>query len=134
MFVYSTVIHLRDTDATGVLYFSEQLRMALEAFEAFLTERGFSLRKVIESAYLMPIVHASSDYFAPLKVGDRVEITLKVAKVGTSSVTLQYSFYDPDRQLMVGKAEIVHVLVLKETGAATPIPDFLRQVFEGLLV
>ena len=34
MFIYRTHLRLRDTDATGVMYFSEQFKFALEAFEA----------------------------------------------------------------------------------------------------
>ncbi|HZY10670.1 MAG TPA: thioesterase family protein [Bacteroidota bacterium] len=128
MFVYRTRVRLKDTDATGVLYFSEQLRLGLEAFEAFLEERGFSLRKLLESPYLMPIVHAEADYHAPLMVGDAVEITVKVAQVGTSSIRLQYAFYDPDRKAAVGKAEIVHVLVDNQSRKSVPIPTFLREI------
>src|SRR4051812_12290672 len=88
-------IRLRDTDATGVLYFTEQLRMALEVLEDC-----FSLQEMIEKEnFLMPIVHAESDYNAPLKVGDTVEISISCEKIGTSSFTLKYRFYCPLRQL-----------------------------------
>src|ERR1700735_4955363 len=91
MFIYHTQVRLKDTDATGVLFFTEQFRMASEAFEEFLKDRGFSLKQLLESSYLMPIVHAEGDYFAPLIVGDELEISLRVLKLGTSSVTLEFS-------------------------------------------
>jgi 1,4-dihydroxy-2-naphthoyl-CoA hydrolase len=115
-------IRLRDTDATGVLYFTEQLRMALETLEDC-----FSLRSLLEKeAFLMPIVHAEADYFAPLRVGDEVEITLSCEKLGTTSFTLGYRFYDPKRQKEVGKASIVHVVISKETGKSIPVPSHLQ--------
>ena len=131
MFLYRTQVRLKDTDATGVLYFTEQFRMALEAFEEFLKERGFSLKQLLDSSYLMPIVHAEGDYFAPLIVGDELEISLKVAKLGTSSVTLECSFYDPHRKMDVGKVRIVHVVVDKEKRIPLPIPNFLRMILES---
>ena len=134
MFTYSTQVHLKDTDATGVLYFAEQFRMALETFEEFLKSRGFSLKQLLESSYLMPVVHAEGDYFAPLMVGDELEISMKVAKVGTSSVTLEFEFRDPNRNLDVGKVQIVHVVVEKEQRSAVPIPDFLRTILESEVV
>ncbi|MGC1879278.1 MAG: thioesterase family protein [Rhabdochlamydiaceae bacterium] len=128
MFVYHTHVRLKDTDVTGVLYFTEQFRMAQEALEEFLKERGFPLRQLLDSPYLMPIVHARGDYFAPLTVGDELEISLKVVKLGTSSVTLEFTFHDPDRKFDVGKVQIVHVVMDKEKRVPIPIPDFIRTI------
>lgn len=133
MFIYHTQVHLKDTDATGALYFSEQFRMALETFEEFLKDRGFSLKQLLASAYLMPIVHARGDYFAPLMVGDELEISLKVIKLGTSSLTLEFSFRDRDRKCAVGKVEIVYVVIERENRNPVPIPDFLRGILESEL-
>lgn len=133
MFIYRTHVRLKDTDATGVLYFAEQFRMALEAFEEFLKERGFSLRELLGSPYLMPVVHAEGDYLAPVMVGDKLEISLKVVKLGISSITLQSTFHDPERKIDVGRVEIVHVVVDREKRTSVPIPDFLRTLLESEL-
>lgn len=130
MYIYKTQVRLRDTDATGVLYFAEQFRMALEAFEEFLKDKGFSLNQLLGSQYLMPIVHAEGDYFAPLVIGNTLEISLKVIKLGTSSVTLESSFHDPERKINVGRVQIVHVVVNRESRTSVPIPDFLRPILE----
>ena len=135
MFTYKTRIHLRDTDATGVLYFTEQLRLALETFEAYLHSQGISLRVILQTTpFLLPIVHAEADYFAPLQVGDPVEITWSVEKIGSSSFTSQFSFFDPARKLEVGKACIVHVVISRETKKSIPIPEMiLRSLQAGSL-
>jgi 1,4-dihydroxy-2-naphthoyl-CoA hydrolase len=130
MFTYCTQIRLKDTDATGVLYFSEQFKFAMETFEEFLKNRGFSWEELMASSYFLPVVHAESDYFAPLRVGDPLQITLKVGKTGSSSITLQYAFFDPERKIEVGRAEIVHVVVDQKTRAAVPIPNFLRAILD----
>lgn len=130
MFIYRTKIRLRDTDATGVLYFAEQFRLATEAFEEFLKECGFSLKELLNSQYLMPVVHAEGDYMAPLMVGDELEIFLKVVKIGSSSVTLQSVLRDPLRKIDVGRVEIVHVVVDRDQKNSVPIPAFLRRVLE----
>jgi YbgC/YbaW family acyl-CoA thioester hydrolase len=133
MFIYRTQLRLKDTDATGVLYFSEQFKFAMEAFEEFLKERGFAWKELMASAFLLPVVHAEADYTAPLMVGDELEIILKVRKVGSSSVTLQYSFRSPERKIEVGRAEVIHVAIDKETRVPMPIPDFLRVILESEL-
>jgi 1,4-dihydroxy-2-naphthoyl-CoA hydrolase len=129
-FTYRTQLRLKDTDATGVLYFSEQFKFALETLEEFLKSRGLPWKALMDSPYLLPVVHAEADYFAPLKVGDEIEITLKIEKVGSSSVTFQYSFYSPEQMIEVGRASIVHVVVDKHTRTPIPVPELLKEIFE----
>lgn len=131
MFTYRTQIRLKDTDATGVLYFSEQYKFALEAFEEFLKDRGFAWSALMASPFLFPVVHCEADYKAPLRVGDPLEVTLVVAKVGTSSVTLECMFRDPKRDIHVGSTRIIHVAVDRESRQTVPIPDFLRPILES---
>lgn len=131
MFIYRTQIRLKDTDATGVLYFSEQYKFALEAFEEFLKDRGFSWRALMGSAFLFPVVHCEAEYKAPLMVGDQLEVSFSVAKIGTSSITLQCTFRDPERNIDVGSTKIVHVAVDRESRQTVPIPDFLRPILES---
>lgn len=133
MFTYRTQLHLKDTDATGVLFFSNQFSFALEAFEAFLKERGFGWDQLMSSPFLLPVVHAEADFLAPLMVGDSLEISLEISHIGTSSVTLHYTLCNPTRSLTVGTAKIVHVVVSRETRQSLPIPDFLRSIFESEL-
>lgn len=128
MFVYRTQIRLKDTDATGVLYFSEQFKFALEAFEEFLKERGYSLKELMETPFLLPVVHAEADYTAPMQVGDPLEVELRIANVGTSSITLHYLLRDPRRNIDVGRVELVHVAVDRATRTKVPVPDFLRAI------
>lgn len=123
-------IYLRDTDATGVLYFTEQLRMALETLE-----ECFSLKQLLEKeAFLMPIVHAEADYFAPLRVGDEVEISIFCEKIGTTSFSLSYHFFDSKRKIEVGRAKIVHVAVSKETKVSISLPHHLKVFLQALPV
>lgn len=128
-FIYLRTIRLQETDATGVLYFAEQFKIVLEAFEELLVQRGFSFKALTESPYFMPVVHAESDYLAPLYVGDQIEVEAKVERVGTSSVTMGYCLRKIATGEEVGRAKIVHVLVDRETRASVPLPDHLRGVF-----
>jgi 1,4-dihydroxy-2-naphthoyl-CoA hydrolase len=128
---YQTCIHLKDTDATGVLYFSQQFSLALEAFEHFLKAQKLSLQKVIqENSFLLPIVHAEGDYFAPLLVGDEIEIFTFLEKTGNSSFTLHYKIMKEGRK--IGQVKIVHVTVSKKTNQSIPIPEILLKVLQQL--
>ena len=130
-FIHRRKVRLQDTDATGVLYFPEQFKMALETFEDFLSHHQMSLRELIDSPYLLPVVHAEANYLAPVMVGDELDIYLTVQAVGTKSVTLAYRFVDHKKKLDVGTATIVHVTIDRHTRSSVPMPDFLKVIFES---
>jgi len=104
--------------------------MAQEAFEEFLASKHFYLNHLIEKGdFLLPIVHASADYFAPLRVGDRVLIELQLASLGTSSLTLKTTIWDEEQKRQLAAAQIVHVSVSKETGRSIPLPLSIKNIF-----
>ncbi len=130
-FMYKTTIKLKDTDATGVLYFAQQFSLALEAFEYFLKISELDLGKIIqENSFLLPIVHAESDYFFPLYVGDEIEITPTLARLGVSSFTMEYKIIK--KGVVVGKTSIVHVAVLRSTGKSQPLPEKLLTILRSV--
>ncbi len=131
MFVYSTYIQLRDTDATGVIFFTEQLRLALEAFEAYLRASGCPLGSLLQTKdYLLPIVRAEADYTASLMVGDQIEIRLTVEQIGSTSFQLGYRFFDLGKQRESGSVRITHVAVSKKEKTSIPIPLELLQILK----
>lgn len=127
MFKYKRTIRLSETDATGVIYFSELLKLGLETFEAFLASQGFTLQQMIEeSDFLMPIVHAEADFLGPIKVGDVTEIQLNFANMGTSSFTLSSSLFVDGKER--GRTSIVHVAVSKFSRKSIPIPEQIKDL------
>ena len=119
-------IRLRDTDATGVLYFTEQMRLAVQVLE-----EKFSLKEMLEKeAFLLPIVHAEADYFSPLTVGDEVEITLSVKTIGTTSFTLHYRLYKTEQE--VGTVTLIHVAISKADKQPIPIPSTVLEFLKTL--
>ena len=133
MYRYQTRVHLHDTDATGVIYFSQQLNLAMQAFENFLRQGPFSLKDILASPYLLPIVHAEADYLSPLTVDNELDIVLYLHKMGTSSFTISYDFFYRTSSILAGTAKITHVLPLKESKKSTPIPEELRGILKMLL-
>lgn len=132
MYIYKRTILLKETDATGVLFFSEQLNLALEALENYFSSCSFSLIEMIDSGdFLLPIVHAEADFFSPLRVGDEVSIALGCEKVGTSSFTLTTEFRS-GREGAVGTTKIVHVAISKQSQKAIALPPLLLEMLNGL--
>ena len=92
MFSHEVIISLASTDAAGVLYFAEQLRLAHEVYERFLESINYPLDKVIQSEIALPIVHCEADFFYPIFCGYRIDVQLSLHSRGKHSFTLQYEF------------------------------------------
>ncbi|MBS3904383.1 MAG: acyl-CoA thioesterase [Simkania sp.] len=133
MYFRKKILRLSESDASGVLYFAQQFRMAQELFEEYLEETGISLRESLEKGeYLLPVVHAEADFFAPIKVGDELELGLQLARLGNSSFTLRCLFKSVGSDRIVGTTTIVHVAIARSSWSKMPIPKSLVSVLEAL--
>jgi len=130
MYTYRTYVRMHDTDAAGVIFFANQLQVAHLAFEAFLDSVGLGLGAMIaEKDYRMPIVHAETDFKAPIYLGDELTIQLTAKRIGNSSFTLDYRVLNQDG-LDVGSARTIHCAVDRDSWKKRPIPDEIRNALE----
>ena len=124
------VIRLRDTDAAGVIFFVNYFVFAHETYELFLQEIDYSLQKIIEQeSFLLPIVHAESDYHKMISLEEQITITLNVERIRSTSFTLVYDYFLENQEL-VGSVKTVHVCVDKKTHKKRPIPEALLQALK----
>lgn len=129
MYTYKTVVKLHDTDAAGLIFFSNQFKMVHEAYETLLESIGLGFATLIRKKdYFLPIVHAEADYQRPLFVGDRLVISVAVEHIGKTSFTFTYTL-KRDSEL-VGTAKTVHVTVDKKTKKKIPLPREMRKAVE----
>jgi 1,4-dihydroxy-2-naphthoyl-CoA hydrolase len=134
MYQYERVVRVADTDATGVIYFANVQKIALEALEECLRQRGHYLDQIFqESSFLLPIVHAEADYFAPIRVGYVLTVQMKVASIGTTSFSLSYHLCTAHVEQIVATVRMTHVIIDKVQGGAIPIPQDLLTFLETLM-
>ncbi len=130
VFRHKVIVNMHDTDAAGILFFGSQFVFAHVTYERFLEFIGFSFAEALEKEpFLIPIVHAESDYMKPLKVGDRLNVELTVADLGNTSMTLEYIFRIDGGEI-VGRSRSVHVAVAKKDMKKIPLPAILRAALE----
>lgn len=128
MFTHNRSIYLKDTDATGVIYFASLFQYALEAFEALLTERGVSLAQIFSKGYLMPVVHAEADYKSALRAGDIVSIQLSLAHVGNKSFSLESVIFKEEKE--TGRVKMVHAFKRQGEEKASEIPSEILNLLQ----
>jgi 1,4-dihydroxy-2-naphthoyl-CoA hydrolase len=125
-FIYKTEIRLHDTDAAGLLFFANQFSIIHDAYEQLLEKMGFSFAVMLtKRSYFLPIVHAESDYKAPLFVGDFIAVTITVGHIGQTSFSFDYVIRNK-KKVIVGTAKTVHVTIDKKTKTKIPLPQEIR--------
>ena len=128
MFSYEVIISLASTDAAGVLYFTEQLRLAHEVYERFLESINYPLSKIIQSEVALPIVHCEADFFHPIFCGYRIGVQLSLHSKRKHSFTLQYEFIR--EQKILGKVFTTHVSINKSTQKKVELPFLLKEILK----
>lgn len=79
------------------------------------------------------VVSSSCDYFAPIAFPDAIEVGLRVARVGNSSVQYEVAVFKQGETQACAVGKVVHVFVEREQNRAIAIPASLRAALETLM-
>jgi 1,4-dihydroxy-2-naphthoyl-CoA hydrolase len=124
-------VRLHHTDAAGILFFANQFIFIHDAYEELLRQLGFSIAATLrDGSFVVPIVHAESQYLKPLTVGDEITVTVQVAKIGETSFVLEYELLGANGE-PVGKAKTVHVAVGRQTQDKIALPEELERALKA---
>jgi 1,4-dihydroxy-2-naphthoyl-CoA hydrolase len=126
---FKTRVNIHDTDAAGIVYFANVLRIAHTAYEDYLTTTKYSFGQMVdEGKYMLPIVHAEADYKRPMKCGDTVYISVLLGRVGEHSFVLNYRIENSEGDLFA-TVQTVHVCVDQKKFLKTPLPEHFKEIF-----
>ncbi len=129
MFATHNRVRMHDTDMAGILYFAKQFRFVHDALEDFVADgHDLTFDKLFRTEhFVFVIVHAEADYLAPLSVGDKLNIEVRVEKIGETSFTIGYKIFRVGTLAgLVGTAQTVHVTLDAETRKKIPVPASFR--------
>lgn len=80
------------------------------------------------------VVSSSCDYFASIAFPERIEIGLRVGKLGNSSVQYELAVFKAGEDEACAAGRFVHVFVDRQSNRPVSIPDGLRRALSDLLV
>jgi len=127
LYLHETSVKLHQTDAAGLLFFGHQFTICHDAYELFMESINADFATLFkEKDYQLAIVHAEAEFKEHLYVGDRLKVELTVARVGSSSYTLDYHLLGREGKL-VGTGRTVHVCVDIKTSKSRPMPPELKR-------
>ena len=131
VFRFPYTIGLHDTDAAGLIFSANIFRICQIADEALLKEIGFSVATLFSGRRTLglPIVHLEADFQKPLRIGDEVEIRVRVAHLGRTSCRLEYEFVNAVGERCATAAN-VHVCVDPQTYQTIEMPPAFRAAIE----
>jgi acyl-CoA thioester hydrolase len=132
-FKYSALarVGFSDTDAQGIVYYGRYLpyfdsaRVEYHRHLDMLETRPRDVEFVMRASTI--------EYLAPARFDDLIEVFIRVARIGRTSVTYECAAYREDNVLMVTAAQTL-VLVDLDERKACAIPDWYREkvgAFEG---
>ncbi|MNF58738.1 1,4-dihydroxy-2-naphthoyl-CoA hydrolase [compost metagenome] len=102
------------------------------AVNAYLIERGGL--DIHNGEVVAFVVSSSCDYFASIAFPERIEIGLRVARLGNSSVEYQLAVFKQGEEQACAAGRFVHVFVDRQSNRPLPIPRRLREALADLLV
>jgi acyl-CoA thioester hydrolase len=117
-FVRRETVRFRDVDAMGHVNNAVFLTYLEEARIAYLQRFGAEVEDMI-------LARVEIDFRAPLRSGDKIEIGIRPAGVGTKSFELEYEVRSGNTVAAAAKTVIVSYDY--ETGRSIDVPDTWRE-------
>ena len=133
LFTQQRAVEFHETDAAGLVHFTNLFRWMEAAELAFLHERDVPVlaADAVRSTG-WPRAAVSAEFLAPLRFGDQVETRLWVRKIGTSSIAYRLEIWRMNGRggpQLAAKGEVttVHLARLKGKLRAAPLPASIRK-------
>ncbi|MDJ0685338.1 MAG: thioesterase family protein [Alphaproteobacteria bacterium] len=98
--------------------------------EHLIREAGLSPR---DSAVVGMVVDTQCSFFRELTFPEAIDVGLRVAKLGTTSVTYEIGVFRDGEPAPAAYGRFVHVYVERETMRPMPIPDAVRKALAPVL-
>src|ERR1700693_1118554 len=130
-FTRSVLIRFPHCDPAGIVYFPHYFYMFNGLIEDWYTEElGYNYAEMIMgSQFGFPFVHIECDFKIPSRMGDVIDLTLLVERIGHSSLGVAIVCHRDGTERL--RARMVTAMMSIETRKPVPLPQGLRDTIEG---
>lgn len=127
----SIKVRFGDVDHAGIVYYPRFYIYFHEAFEDFFNAAGQAYHAMLDQRRIgFPTVHVETDFKAPLRYGDSLDVELTVARLSQRSAVFRFEGQRHRDGEPCVTALITTACVDLDRFAAQIIPDDLRALFE----
>jgi len=133
-FSAQTRVGFSDTDAQGIVYYGRYLPYFDLARVEYHRNLGLLGMEVGEAGLEFVMRACTVEYLAPAVFDDVVDVDIRIARIGRTSVTYELAAYRTRDDVLMVKATQTVVLVDLDERKACAIPDAYRdaiRAFEG---
>ena len=132
-FTRTVPIRFSHCDPAGIVYFPHYFDMFNGLIEDWYTEQlGVDYAKLIlNDRYGFPFVHIETDFKRPSRMGEHLDLTLLLMKIGQSSLSVVIVGHLAGAERL--RAGLVTAMMSLETQRKVELPHFLRERFESYL-
>ena len=130
-------MHFGDCDPAGIVYFPRFFDFFHRAMESWFGEAlGIPYERVVVGQKVgFPAVHTEADFRAPCRFGERIIVELRLARLGRTSLTLNYEVLgEVKRDPRLSGQTVCAVMDLDPSSStfmrAIALPDELRRAME----
>ena len=122
-------VEFADADMGGIVHFARYLVFMETAEHEFLRSLGSDAFSTTDGKTIgWPRVEVSCQYLSPAHYGDELEIHLRIARKGTSSLTYAFTISTAGRLVARGRMSSVCCLMGNTDGLESiPMPDTLSR-------
>ncbi|OSS42384.1 4-hydroxybenzoyl-CoA thioesterase family active site [Desulfurella amilsii] len=125
MISYSTRIYYDDTDAGGVVYYANYLKLCERAKQEFFLKNGIDLFKLHNEGILLMVSSVNAYYRKPIYLGDYVDVDVEITQMKNASLTLKF-------RLLVGdetKSEVEILSACIKDSKPAKLPHSIRALY-----
>ena len=130
-FTRSVSVRFSHCDPAGIVYFPHYFDMFNGLIEDWYTqELGYDYAEMLMGAkYGFPFVHIDCDFKMPSRMGDVIDLTLLVERIGRSSLGIAIVCHLDGLERL--RAHMVTAMMSLETRQPVPLPPPLRDKIEA---
>jgi 4-hydroxybenzoyl-CoA thioesterase len=130
-FTRSVTVRFSHCDPAGIVYFPHYFDLFNGLIEDWYKEElGYSYADlVMGSRFGFPFVHLDCDFKIPSRMGDVIELTVLVERIGRSSLAFAIVCHHDGLERL--RAHMVTAMMSLETRKPVPLPDALREKIEA---
>lgn len=128
--VYRRKVRYSDSDAQGIVFNANYLVYFDDAITDFFDALDFDLHG--PAGVDIVLAHIELDFHAPARIGHRLATGARVARIGTTSLTVELKTWDEDSGAAVVTGRQIQVVVDRETLRPVPVPAELAAAIASL--
>jgi len=121
IFVYEKIVNFYETDAAGLVHFSNYFRYLEEAEAALLEKLGFELYSK-KSTVVWQRNDISCEFLGPIKFNDIVRILLHIKNIDQNLISYSFRFVVKQTEVATGKYTARKISICPQNRTIEPIP------------